>query len=60
MPGGIPGLESLFRSCYSNLVLNGLISLNRLVDLCCVRPATLMKTGALPEWTLNRLLGEEQ
>lgn len=59
VPCGIPGLESLFDSIYRKLVLKGAISLERLVDLCCLRPAGLMRTVARPEWTLNQLLGKE-
>ncbi len=59
VPTGIPGLESLFPSSYCQLVDTGRISLERLVDLCCLRPASLMQVEAKPEWTLNQLLGKE-
>lgn len=59
VPSGIPGLESLFASGYRHLVQTGRISLERLVGLCCLRPAELMQVGAESRCTLERLLGEE-
>jgi len=40
-------------------VQTGRISLERLVGLCCLRPAELMQVGAESRCTLERLLGEE-
>jgi dihydropyrimidinase len=60
VPCGIPGLASLFPSCYDNLVQNGVISLERLVSLVCVRPAELMGLRAEPEFDLERFLGRDE
>lgn len=59
VPCGIPGVESLFPSCYSALVNTGLISLDRLVELACVRPAQLMGIANEPVYPLSSLLGRK-
>lgn len=60
VPCGISGLDSLFASCYHGLEQQGTISLERLVGLSCFRPAELMGKGAERNFTLERLLGEEE
>lgn len=60
VPCGIPGVETLFPSCYSALVAKGVISLDRLVELACVRPALLMGIANEPAHFLSTLLGENR
>ena len=40
---GISGLETAFSLCYTNLVKNGLITLNKLVELMSLRPLEIVK-----------------
>ncbi|MBW6514585.1 MAG: dihydroorotase family protein [Candidatus Syntrophosphaera sp.] len=57
VPSGISGLDSLFASSYSELSTKGIISLERLLGLCCLSPAELMGLRAERKHTLQRLLG---
>ncbi len=59
VPSGIPGLETMFPSLYAGLVETGCISLERLVKLCCSRPAELMSWKNAARFPLERLLGRE-
>lgn len=59
VPSGIPGLETLFSALYQQLVQPGTLSLERLVDLCCRKPAELMGLSTSPTYTLQQLLGQE-
>jgi dihydropyrimidinase len=57
VPMGIPGLPFLFLLLYQKLVISGRISLDRLLDLCCYRPAELMGISVKEEFTLQKLSG---
>lgn len=59
VPVGIPGLETLFAAMYQHFVQQGTIGLERLVDLCCRKPAELMGLDIAPKYTLQQLLGQE-
>lgn len=56
VPNGIPGLDNLFPSLYGRLVQTGVISLELLVELCCLKPAALMGIEAVPAFTIEQLV----
>jgi len=63
-PFGIVGLETAFSVSYTNLVLGGHISLNRLIELMSVNPAQMLKVkhglhaGAIADVTVFDIRNE--